>query len=409
VVLVDEELPFPPTSGKRIRTLNLLLRLRCRHQLTYMCHRNVDPGEARAAATYFADLGIATVVVDRSVPPKSGPGFYARLLANLASPLPYSVTSHNSRALRRALTHHAAAHPVDLWHVEWTPYAQALRGVVPGPRVVIAHNVESIIWQRYTETEANPLRRWYIRQQWKKFQRFEREVLGEVDRTVAVSDVDADRFRSEFGVQRLDVVENGVDTTYFQPRAGRGSPDRLLFLGSLDWRPNLDGVRMLLERVFPAVRAAEPTATLCLIGRNPPDELRRQAATTPGVELHANVPDVRPYLASCGFLVVPLRIGGGSRLKVLEALASGVPVVSTRIGAEGLCLKPGRHLTVVEDIDDLISALVQAIRDPHRLAREAEAGREQVLHRYDWDILADQMERIWLECAMPSAHGERGV
>src|SRR3954463_11689483 len=100
VAMVDEELPYPPVSGKRIRTLNLTLRLARRHRLTYLCHRNADPDEARCAAAYFADHGIATVVVDRAVPPRSGAPFYARLAANLLSPLPYSVTSHDSRALR---------------------------------------------------------------------------------------------------------------------------------------------------------------------------------------------------------------------------------------------------------------------------------------------------------------------
>jgi glycosyltransferase involved in cell wall biosynthesis len=399
VAMVDEELPYPPTSGKRIRTLNLTLRLARRHRLTYICHRNADADEARAAADFFAENGIATVVVDRPVPPKAGAAFYLRLAANLLSPLPYSVATHTSRALRRALAEHAARQPVDVWHCEWTPYAEALRGVGAGRRVVIAHNVESVIWQRYYETEANALRRWYIGRQWRKFQKFERGVLREVERTVAVSGVDALRFRRDFGARRVDVVENGVDTAYFRPQEVRRDPGLLLFLGSLDWRPNLDGVRLLLERVFPAVRAAEPSARLCLVGRNPPEALRREAAGREGVELFASVPDVRPYLARCGVLVVPLRIGGGSRLKILEALASGTPVVSTRVGAEGLCLEAGRDLTVVEDIDDLVGALIAAVREPEAVEAQAARGREQVLRHYDWDALAGQLERVWLECA----------
>jgi glycosyltransferase involved in cell wall biosynthesis len=397
--MVDEELPYPATSGKRIRTLNLTLRLARRHELTYVCHRNADPDEARRAAEFFAGHGIATVVADRAVPPKSGPGFYLRLAANLLSPLPYSVATHTSRALRRALKEQARTRPVDVWHCEWTPYAQALRGIAHGRRVVVAHNVESLIWQRYYETESDALRRWYIGRQWGKFRRFERCVLGEVEHTVAVSDADANRFRQDFGIEQIDVVENGVDTAYFQPQGVRREPGRLLFLGSLDWRPNLDGVQLLLERVFPAVRAAEPSARLCLVGRNPPESLRRQVASMSGVELHGSVPDVRPYLADCGMLVVPLRIGGGSRLKILEALASGTPVVSTRIGAEGLCLEAGHDLTVVEVIDDLAEALVKGIRDPASIQSQAERGRERVLGRYDWDRLAGQLEQVWMRCA----------
>jgi glycosyltransferase involved in cell wall biosynthesis len=272
--------------------------------------------------------------------------------------------------------------------------------------VVVAHNVESMIWQRYYETETNWLRRWYIGRQWHKFTRFERRVLAEVERTVAVSDTDARRFKEALDVARVDVVENGVDTAYFQPQARRRDPGRLLFLGSLDWRPNLDGVQLLLQRVFPAVQCAEPSARLCLVGRNPPQSLQRQIAAMPGVELHGNVPDVRPYLADCGMLVVPLRIAGGSRLKILEALASGMPVVSTRIGAEGLCLEAGEELTVAEHIDDLAQVIVNGIRNPAMLQAQAECGREKVLQRYDWDRLADQLEQVWLRCVTgPGGHG----
>jgi glycosyltransferase involved in cell wall biosynthesis len=398
VAVVDEELPYPLTSGKRIRTMGLLQRLARRHRLTYLCHRNADAAEARRAEAHFARLGIATVVVDRPVPPKKGPLFYLRLAANLFSPLPYSVAAHTSRALRAAVAEHARRQPVDLWHCEWTPYAHTLDGLVGGPRVVVAHNVESVIWRRYAETETNPLKRWYIRGQQRKFERFERGALAGATRTVAVSDLDAARFRDDFGAARLGVVENGVDTAYFRPRGEQRDPARLLFLGSLDWRPNLDGVRLLLERVFPAVRAARPDAVLALVGRRPPEELRRRAAAEPGVELYADAPDVRPHLARCGLMVVPLRIGGGSRLKILEALASGTPVVSTRVGAEGLNLEPGRRLTVVEEIDDLAAALLADIRDPESARRRAALGRERVLEQYDWDALAQKLERIWIEC-----------
>ena len=407
VVMVDEELPYPPTSGKRIRTLNLTLRLARRHHLTYVCHRNADPAEAHAAAAFFAAQGIIVRTVDWSPPPKSGLAFYARLAANLLSPLPYSAASHDSRPLRRVLREHAAAHLVDLWHCEWTPYVQAVRGLPRARRLVVAHNVESVIWRRYFENEAHPLRRWYIGRQWRKYERFERRVMREVDRTVAVSALDAERLLRDFGARRVDVVENGVDPAYFRPQAGRREPDRLLFLGSLDWRPNLDGVRLLLERVFPAVRAAVPSARLCLVGRNPPESLRREAAASPGVELHADVPDVRPHLARCGLMVVPLRIGGGSRLKILEALATNTPVVSTRVGAEGLELEPGRHLTVVEDVDDLPGAIIRAIGEPAAAQAQAERGRETVLRRYGWDALADQMERVWIDCVTGQADGQR--
>jgi glycosyltransferase involved in cell wall biosynthesis len=398
VAIVDEELPYPPTSGKRIRTLNLLTRLARRHHLTYLCHRNADQDEARRAMAFFADQGIETVVVDRAVPRKAGPLFYGRLVANLFSPLPYSVATHTSRSLRQAIETYAAAHQVDLWHCEWTPYAQALRTLVGVRRLVMAHNVESLIWQRYYETETHPLKRWYIKHQWKKFAGFERTAFTEATRVVAVSDEDAALMRQQFGASPVEVVDNGVDTSYFRPSIAARNPRQVLFLGSLDWRPNLDAVSQLLEHVLPAVCGLEPAAHFRIVGRNPPRALQRQISRFPNVELHANVADVRPYLSQSGVMAVPLRIGGGSRLKILEALANGLPVVSTRTGAEGLRLEPDRHLTVVEGVESMAAALVRCMRRPASALAMAERGRQLVLQTYDWNALAEKLERIWMDC-----------
>lgn len=406
VAVLDEELPFPLTSGKRIRTFNLLSRLTRRHRVTVLCHRNPDREEAAAAESVFRDLGIQTVIVDRVVPPKAGPGFYTRLAGNLLSPLPYSVATHTSPALVEAVRRFATRSPVDVWHCEWTPYAQVLREAFVGPASnlsheglawsVMAHNVESLIWQRYTEAETNPVKRWYVRRQWEKFERFEHWAYSAAGIAIAVSHDDARLMRKRFAAGRVDVVENGVDVEYFKPqRDVERDPARLLFLGSLDWRPNLDAVAQLFDVIFPKVREKVPGATLALVGRRPPQWLKDRAATIPGVRLFADVPDVRPFLATCGMLVVPLRIGGGSRLKILESLATATPVISTRVGAEGLQLTADRDLVVNETPAEMTAAILEAIRQPEQFRDMAENGRRRVLDRYSWDPLAEQLDALW--------------
>ncbi len=401
IAILDEELPFPLTSGKRIRTFNLLTRLAARHKVTVLCHRNPDRDEAFDAEDAFRAAGIDTVVVDRAVPSKSGPGFYVRLAGNLISPLPYSVATHTSPALSEAVRTFANENAVDVWHCEWTPYAQVLRDAI-GSQLgsarwsVMAHNVESLIWRRYTETADNPLKRWYIREQLRKFERFERWAYSNATATIAVSREDARLMRSDFGATRVKVVENGVDVDYFRPqRDVARDPAQMLFMGSLDWRPNQDAATLLLNELLPAVRAQAPQATAVLVGRRPPDWLRAMVAATPGAELHADVPDVRPFLARCGFLTVPLRIGGGSRLKILEALATGTPVVSTRVGAEGLELAPDRDLIVADTREEMVKTTLDAIRRPEQLQDTAECGRRQVLARYSWDLLAKRLDGVW--------------
>jgi glycosyltransferase involved in cell wall biosynthesis len=397
-VVVDGDVCYPATSGKRLRTLHLMLRLARRHRIAYVCRCPAGGAEAAQATAFLRGHGIETLLIDHPLPRKSGPLFHARLAANLLSPLPYSVTSHDSPLVRQTLRAYAARHRVDLWQFEWPAYAEALGSGGNAPRLLVAHNVESLIWQRYHETELRPLRRWYIGRQWHKYRRFERRLYAGATRVVAVSPDDAALLRDDFGVPDVAVVENGVDTRYFAAAQGRREPDRILFLGALDYRPNIDAVGQMLERVFPAVRAQEPSARLCVVGRNPSPALARRARALPGVALHADVPDVRPFLGQCGVMAVPLRVSGGSRLKILEALASGLPVVSTRVGAEGLGLTPDRHLTVVEGVEDMAAALVGAVRTPARHLEMAERGRHLVRSRCDWGALADKLEQVWEEC-----------
>jgi polysaccharide biosynthesis protein PslH len=399
VAILDEELPFPMTSGKRIRSFQLLTRLAKSHRVTYIAHKNSDEGELREAARALRDHDIFPIVVDRAVPAKSGPGFYARLARNLLSPLPFSVATHSSRAFATAMDKLIQKDPPDLWHCEWTPYAQAMYRR-RGRWVVMAHNVESVIWQRYAETEGNPLKAWFLRRQLNRFRVFEGWAYANATRTIAVSRDDADRIECQFGATDVAVVDNGVDTTTFRPD-DRVAPDqhRMLFLGSLDWRPNQDAVKLLLDAIFPKVRVAEPLATLSIVGRKPPEWMREAVRNRLGIKLFADVPDVLPYLRGAGMLVVPLRIGGGSRLKILEALAAGVPVVTTTVGAEGLRLNAGEHVTVADNSDAFAMAVIEAIRRPEAAWSQGARGRNRVLAEYDWSGLAERLGAVWEDAA----------
>jgi hypothetical protein len=167
VAVIDGDVSYPPSSGKRLRTLNLMLRLARRCRITYIARCHGGRAEAQRAETFLNDHGIETRLVDHPLPRKQGAAFYARLAANVLSPLPYSVASHDSPLLRRAVEEHEAGGGVDLWQFEWTPFLNMLRRPGRARRILTAHNVDSLIWQRYHETERNPLKRWYIRDQWR--------------------------------------------------------------------------------------------------------------------------------------------------------------------------------------------------------------------------------------------------
>jgi glycosyltransferase involved in cell wall biosynthesis len=323
--------------------------------------------------------------------------FYAGLAGNLLSPLPYSVAKHTSRAMRQAVEGFAASNPVDLWQFEWTPYLDTLRD--PAARkLLIAHNVDTLIWQRYHEAAIGWLKRWYIRQQWRKFERFEKRAFVQASRVVAVSPPDAALIRERFGQSRVDVVENGIDRAYFESVQRSPAPRAILFLGALDWRPNLDGVEFLLNDILPRLRSRLPDARLQIVGRRPPSHLAERVKRIAGVELHADVADVRPFLACSSVMVVPLRIGGGSRLKILESLAAGLPVVSTTVGAEGLELEPGKDFLRADTAEELARMLADCLENPGPCQAMATRARSGVLGKYDWDTLAAKLETVWEKC-----------
>src|SRR5262245_47562001 len=320
IVVVSESPCYPTTAGNRLRTLNLILPLAERHDITFLCRASAQPQENEQAREFLEDHRITPIIVDDPPARRRGWRFYAGLAGNMFSALPYSVAVHNSSRVREAIRDHAARNAVDLWQFEWLAYADALPPHDGTCKLVMAHDVMSLLWQRHLQTERNPLKRWYIRRQWRKVERYEGRVFRAASAIVAVSEQDTALARSLYGLGSVEVVDNGVDNSYFAD-VGHGVPRlsqpcgttpeacarltqpwhtngqtppsedgrnsrQVLFLGSLESRPNLDAVGMLLHRIFPAVRVAVPDARLIIVGRNPPAHLRELASRIAGVELH---------------------------------------------------------------------------------------------------------------------------
>lgn len=393
VAIVDGDISFPATSGKRLRTLNLMLPLAKVHKLTYIA-RNTALTDTREASAFFADYGIETVFVDDPLQIKRGPAFYSKLAGNVVSPLPYSVASHISADMRRVVSAYAASRTIDLCQLEWSGYSYCL-SYQTAPVVLQAHNVDAVLWQRYEEAEKNPLKRWYISQQCRKFRTFENSAFHRASRVVAVSAADAAAARGLYGDLPIDVIDNGVDVAAYSRLQANAAAKTILFLGALDWRPNLDALEILLGEIFPLVRAVRPEAKLLIVGRNPPRWLRQRIENIENATLSADVADVRPYLAQSSVMAVPLRIGGGSRLKILEALAAGLPVVSTSVGAEGLALTPGSEITLADTPQALADALLDSFVNSVAAQQQAERGRTLVSKIYDWNTLADRLGSVW--------------
>jgi glycosyltransferase involved in cell wall biosynthesis len=394
VVVLDEECPWPLDSGKRIRTVELLRRLAPEFRIAMVFPR--DPEVPEASLDALRALGVEPLPVPRRAPRKRGARFAWDLFRNLFTSRPYMAMAHRSRRVEARVREEAAG--ADLVHVEWTPLVVNVPADVAVPIVVTAHNVEADVWERSAGNERGRARRAYLALQARKVRRLEDACLRRADAVIAVSAHDAERIRERSGNPRVSVVENGVDTARFAPDPGaRVDPASTLFVGSLDWRPNQDAVAWFLSDVWARVRARRPDARFSVVGRAPPPWLVERLGAAEGATLHASVPDVRPHVASAAVCVVPLRAGGGSRLKICEALAMGRPVVSTTVGAEGLSL--GGGVAIADGADAFAEAVLDALADPAGAAARAARGRAAVLARHDWDRLARVQADVWATTA----------
>ena len=307
-----------------------------------------------------------------------------------------------SEALRELLT----THPIDVIQIEYgamAAYLPLIRQLSPASKIVIDElEVASVAIARRLEFDQRPPSR-FSRWDAGRWARFERRVWGGSDAVLAMSDSEGAVVNRTAGDGKGHVVPNGVDIEYFRPSTrpgGESVPRRLLFVGNLEHRPNADGLSTFLKTAWPTLAARLPELELHVVGPAAA-ELRQLGAERvkfpERVTFHGYVDDVRPHLAAAAATIVPIVTGGGTRLKVLEALASGTPVVSTKLGVEGIAVRDGQEALLsdsVADFPDVIGALLQ---QPERRAELSAAGRRLVEERYSWASISDSLERIWLE------------
>ncbi|MFH1373863.1 MAG: glycosyltransferase [bacterium] len=394
ILVIDEEFPYPLNSGKRIRTFHLTRYLADHHDVSYLAYGSSDSAAADSLREHRI-TPYAVVPVDRS---QQGIRFYLRLALNLFSRYPYVVTSHYTPAFQSRLERLIAEQQFDLVVCEWTPYAIFLRRLDNVRSIIVAHNIESEIWRRYQENETNPLKRWYISIQRAKVERFERNCFEWADGATTVSEPEAETLRGSGITAPVAVIENGVDVDYFQPGREVVDDHMLVFTGSMDWRPNQDAAIFFVREIFPLLRREQPRLTAVFVGRRPPRKVL-ELADTEGIVVTGTVDDVRPYIARAGVYIVPLRIGGGSRLKILEAMAMGKAVVSTSVGAEGLRVEDGVDILLGDTPQQFTRQVIDCLNDEKRRQTLAERGRQLVQKHYRWEQLGERYHRFLMSVA----------
>jgi glycosyltransferase involved in cell wall biosynthesis len=376
---------WPLTSGGRLRSFHIVSELSRRHRVTVLTTH--APGEDPESLAAQLPRCERVASFPYAAPKWRSARFALALSRSWLSPLPVDLWKHRVAALREEACRIVARKAADLCVADFVfavPNVPLGGGV---PVVFFAHNVEHLIWKRLSRTGASLWQRPLLEIEWRKLRRYEARACRDADLTIAVSPADRDLLVANAGGARGYAIPTGVDASYFAPNGAAEASDHLVFTGSMDWHPNDDAMRYFMNAILPAIRREIPSASLAVVGRNPGSRLA-QAAEAAGVEVTGTVADVRDHVARACVYVVPLRIGGGTRLKIYEALAMGKAVVSTSVGAEGLPLVDGEHFVRADDPGAFARAVVSLLRSPERRRALGQAGRRLVEERYSWSQVA---------------------
>jgi sugar transferase (PEP-CTERM/EpsH1 system associated) len=385
ILVVAPYVPYPPWFGGAARVYHLLRVLARDHRVTLLCF--AAPGDKESLPPLRA------VCAEIHTVPHPGGARWRRLFQAVSLVgRPYYWYAYHSRRLDAALRRLLASRRFDLVQTE---FAQMAYHGVPGgvPWVLDEHNVEYLLFERTLREERSLTRQLYALVQARKFRRDEVAACRRADAVLVTSETDGGLLGPETDGVPIRVVPNGVDTAYFTPGPGPGDGRRLLFTGAMNYAPNADGIARFCAEVLPRVQADAPGTTLTIVGREPPEAVRRLAG--PLVRVTGTVPDVRPFMHEAGVFVVPLRVGSGTRLKILEALACGRAVVSTSLGCEGLAVTPGRDILVADTPATFAAAVLRCLRDPAARAELGRNGRALVERQYRWEAIGDDLTAFY--------------
>lgn len=391
VLVLDEWIPYPLVSGKRLRSYHLLARAARNHEITYLCFQ--DSSEEREAQGHMESLGIKIVSLERRNPFAPAYKLYWLTLANVFSKMPLVMRKHFRRDYLERVTRLVRDEKFNLVHCEWTHYgvyASALRG---RPLFLSSHNVEAMPWERLYLHEKNPVKKMLLGLEWKKMLAFEREVCGRFHHIGAVSEDDRQKFMDLYGCESITIIPNGIDVNYYDFSLPEPTGNTLVFSASFDAFVNQDAVDYFMSSIFPRIVERTPDIRVVFLGKDPPPSLLKYASEK--VSFTGVVEDVRPHLSRSNVCIVPIRVAGGSRIKILEAMAAGLPVVSTPEGAEGLDVAHGEHILVAQNEVEFAKLVLRCMSNRELVEQLCTRARRLVERCYDWETIAPLLEGAW--------------
>lgn len=379
----------PLDTGGKIRSYNLIRELARNHHVTLLTYYSPHDNDAHGTLEQIVSRVVCLPIRLPSRRSLAGCASYVR---NLFSPLPYSMARYRDSEVARKLLHLLQTEAYDVIICDFLVAACVISWDFPCPKILFTHNVESMICQRHFLIARNPFWKFVWWREYRAMARVERFYIQKADHVLAVSDTDRDYFSQLVDAAKITVVPTGVDMDYFKPLLGHEQPNTLVFTGSMDWMPNEDGVLYFTREILPHIRRRVPDVTFWVVGRKPTPQLKSIPGQHHDVYVTGTVDDIRPYLGKASVYVVPLRIGGGTRLKIFEAMAMGKAIVATSIAAEGLPVNQGKNIILADEPQEFAQRVVNLLKNSHLRAGLGQAALKAVEQKHSWASVAAHLE-----------------
>ena len=423
ILWVKADKLLPVQNGGNIRTYHVLRYLSARHELTFYSYYGgaPDPDYERNLQQELPGA-VAVCTGKREL---AGAARGLDYLAHLSAQSPYAVSRFAHAPVQKQLQTWFRERRFDVAVCDFLDAAVNFPGSLSIPSVLFQHNVESEIWRRHAATAGNPAKKMMYRMEFQKMLRYERAAVCKFQHVIAVSENDRSLMTRWVDGDRVTVVPTGVDLAQYRPDPASSDPNSdpksdpnllsasaplVTFVGAMDWEPNVDGVEYFCGEVWPSIKAEVPQARFRIVGRNPHSRVQKWASNSidDSIQVTGRVPSVVEHLHQSAVVIVPLRIGGGTRLKIYEAMATGKAVVSTTVGAEGLDVHHGRDIILADDPRSFAQAVIMLLRDPE-LRRRYEKAAVETAARYDWPAIGERFSEVLQAVAEKKALAVRAI
>lgn len=392
ILLLTQVLPYPPDSGPKVKTWNVLKYLTQHHEVTLVSFvRGDQSAEVKHLQQYCR--AVHTVPMERNVLLDG-----QAMIRSLLNGQPWMMVRDDRAAMCQLVDRLAAANNFDVAHADQLNMAQyAAR--VPGARKILdAHNALWLLYQRLWQTMGSGPKKWLLGRDWRLLKQYEGRLCREFDAVLAVSEEDKAALHEAIGPGskvEITIIPIAVDTDEVAPVTRQPGADHILHIGTMYWPPNVDGILWFIRQVYPHIRARRPQTIFDVVGARPPQEILDLSGNGTGINVTGYVPDPAPYRQQAGLMVVPLRAGGGMRVKILEALAQGLPIVSTTLGCEGIAVTHGQNILIADTPHEFAQAVLRLLDNPQLAAELGCNGRRLAEQLYDYRQVCLPLETIY--------------